>query len=261
MSAIAVPLEQETVIAGFPRTASTDSSDWSNLEGFLNTQATKTQLSRRHIDFVYRVLKKSLENRFYIGKEWPTFTWKASTFSGPRYFHDALEVGFSPIWEIKQNSTAASDIPGEVGLKMLSVLEAAKGEFFEDGMTSAFSRDLVDLIKEYKETAINFLLGLIAFEVVNDDVASEALRWVGYIEDPPTHEGRLWVLHHCLLNCSSPRVRDGALLGLASMDDPNSIPYVRKAIDKEQIGELRKSMEQVLAQLEATQSAATTEGN
>jgi hypothetical protein len=45
-------------------------------------------------------------------------------------------------------------------------------------------------------------------------------------------------------------VRDGATLGLASLNDPQAITPLKQAIEREQIGELREDMQQVLDQLE-----------
>jgi HEAT repeat protein len=49
---------------------------------------------------------------------------------------------------------------------------------------------------------------------------------------------------------SSARVRDGAALGLAFLDDPHAIPYLKRAIENEKYSELREDMQMVLAQLE-----------
>ena len=136
----------------------------------------------------------------------------------------------------------------------------ARGEIFEDGMESDFSRNLVALIEQHQEPAIAALAELIAGDEVNAEVASEALRWVVHIENPATHQARLTLLEHSL-SAPSARVRDGAALGLASMDDPASIDSVQEAINHECIEQLRQNLEQVLEQLVETrdeQSSLTT---
>jgi HEAT repeat protein len=52
------------------------------------------------------------------------------------------------------------------------------------------------------------------------------------------------------LKCLSPRVRDGAGLGLSFMNDLRAIDSLKEAIQKEQSKLLRKNMVQVLEQLE-----------
>ena len=69
------------------------------------------------------------------------------------------------------------------------------------------------------------------------------------MEHKQTLNKRLWLLQRCLF-CSSPSVRDGALLGLASMDDTSAIYSLRKAIERESYVELKEDMMKVLKQLE-----------
>jgi len=126
---------------------------------------------------------------------------------------------------------------------------AAKDETFEDGMETAFSRALQLLIEKHRDAAVDALTQLIVGGEVSPAVASEALRWLGYMEDAATHAKRRRLLERCL-NDPSSRVRDGAILGLAFMDDPQAIHCLKMAIEREAIGELKEDMEQVLAQLE-----------
>lgn len=150
-----------------------------------------------------------------------------------------------------ENSTAQSEVHKDLDQKILALFEAAKEQNFEDGMESEFSKGLVDVVKNYGVAAIEALAPLIIDEKVNPEVASEALRWLGRINHPVSYHRRLWLLERSL-RCSSARVRDGATLGLAFLDDPHAITYLRQAIQQEKISELRADMEQVLAQLEST---------
>jgi HEAT repeat protein len=150
-----------------------------------------------------------------------------------------------------ENSTAQQEIHKELDQRIIVLFEAAKEQNFEDGMESEFSKGLVDMVKKYGVAAIEALAPLIIDERVNPEVASEALRWLGRINQPASYRHRLWLLERGL-RCSSARVRDGATLGLAFLDDPHAITYLRQAIQQEKISELRADMEQVLAQLEST---------
>lgn len=151
-----------------------------------------------------------------------------------------------------ENSTAQQEVHKDFDQEILTLFEAAKEQNFEDGMESEFSKGLLDLVKGYGADAIEVLAPLIIDEKVNQEITSEALRWLGHIDHPPSHRHRLWLLERSL-HCSSARVRDGATLGLAFLDDPHAITYLRQAIQQEKIAELRADMEQVLAQLESTQ--------
>jgi hypothetical protein len=126
---------------------------------------------------------------------------------------------------------------------------AGREEFFKDGMESRFSKGLILAIEKYGEIAIAVISDLILAERVSSEVASEALRWIGDIDDNSTYERRFNLLKESL-KCSSPRVRDGAGLGLSFMDDPSAIDSLKEAILKEQSKLLRRNMIQVLEQLE-----------
>jgi hypothetical protein len=153
----------------------------------------------------------------------------------------------------RQNRLETSTKPHEASDSLYSRIEsifwAAKGEFFEDGMESTFSRQLNSVVKKYGNDAMEVITCLIVYERVNPEVADEALRWLGRMEDSESYEYRRWLLERSL-NLSSHRVRDGAILGLASMDDKHAIPYLKHAMAKEQCAELKVDMEQVLEQLE-----------
>lgn len=152
-------------------------------------------------------------------------------------------------YEWLENSTAQQERPGEIDQKIETLFGAAKEQVFEDGMESEFSRELVFLVQKYGNVAMEAISELIVSERVNAEVASEALRWLGRMEHSASHHYRLRLLERGLF-CSSALVRDGAALGLASLDDTHAMPYLMQAIQLENCAELREDMEQVLYQLE-----------
>lgn len=119
---------------------------------------------------------------------------------------------------------------------------------FEDGMESYFSEHLISLVRTYGPFSKDILAQIFEDSTISPEVLSEALRWLGRMEDQPSYEARLWLLERAL-NSSSPTVRDGASLGLASLDDPRAARYLQAAIESEQIPDLRRDMEDVLSQL------------
>jgi hypothetical protein len=140
------------------------------------------------------------------------------------------------------------------------LFESAGEQYFEDGMESEFSRELVYLIKRYGNIAMSEIAYLITYVRVDNEVASEALRWLGHIDDPSTYGWRLWILEKSL-SSDSPIVRDGAGLGLACMGDAHAIQYIRKAIEQETITELRNDLLEVLEELGAPWDAAPAKAN
>jgi hypothetical protein len=121
---------------------------------------------------------------------------------------------------------------------------AGKEEEFEDGMESHFSRRILSLVDQYGDVAVGKIRNLILKGDVHAEVAGEALRWLGRMEHPPTYWGRRSLLEDAL-SCAAPLARDGAVLGLAFMDDPHAMPYLRKALSEEPFPELRGDMQQV----------------
>lgn len=134
-----------------------------------------------------------------------------------------------------------------------SVFAAAREERFEDGMESRFSTNLLELLNQYGAPAFIALGNLIISNKINIEAAAEACRWIGRIENPKTHATRRTLLEGILQGTPYARIRDGAALGLASLDDPISIPILQKAIEQETIPELRQDLQQVLNQLIETQ--------
>ena len=152
--------------------------------------------------------------------------------------------------EAYENATGLHDRPPEIAESFRCLLMSGKNEIFEDGMESEFSRGLMDFIKKYGNDALAELAYFIVYEKVSMEVAAEALRWLGLMNHPLSYHSRLWLLERSLRSRFA-RVRDGAALGLAFLDDPHAIPYLRQAIAREPIAELRGDMQQVLAQLES----------
>lgn len=157
-------------------------------------------------------------------------------------------------WEdVGEAGTAIDFLTGkrlqDLSQEMHNLLEATKEEDFEDGMESEFSKHLVSLVQKYGSDTVELLIYLIACENMKAEVAAETLRCLGRTDHPETYRERLWLLERSL-KCSSATVRDGGVLGLASLDDPHAIPYLKRALKKEKNLELRQHMERVLAQLE-----------
>jgi hypothetical protein len=125
-----------------------------------------------------------------------------------------------------------------------------KVEIFEGGMDSRFSQYLYRLIDEYGDNAIASLSEKITRDSDNlaPVVAGQTLKLLGEIENQHL---RSWIFAALIKGLKSKYVdvKDGAILGLASLDDPKAIPHLEAAIEHEQNRELREDMEQVLEQL------------
>ena len=154
---------------------------------------------------------------------------------------------------VSPNSTREPRRDEELERRITSLFMMSGDEEFESGIISDFSRDLCSIIENHGKAVIEIISYLFLYKEVNPEVLCEALRWLGRIDQVDSHSYRLWLLEKSL---ESPFifVRDGAILGIASLDDPCAIPAVHKAIEKENCEELQKNMQDVLQQLEETAS-------
>ena len=176
-----------------------------------------------------------------------TVTTSPQTKSSPIIWGDTGPTRVS--YEL-EDSTTTIEFPTDIRAAVEGLFNSAREETFEDGVESEFSRGLVSIVWMYDKDAIEEITSLVVYEQVNPEVVSEALRWLGQIDHPPSHRFRRWLLERCLL-CNSARTRDGAVLGLAFLDDAHAVPYLQRVIERETSEELRQDMQEVLSQLES----------
>lgn len=112
-------------------------------------------------------------------------------------------------------------------------------------LTDAFT----ELIKQDGKTIINALSTLINEKLLRDDLICEALVSIGRLLDANT-EGDRFNLLVSSLDHPAPIVRDGAIMGLAFMDNKKAIPYLRKASAKESLQTLRGNIEVAIKDIE-----------
>lgn len=186
------------------------------------------------------------------GQVLDTFEKRFNSISDPSSFYRNYSLNYD-------NSTSESPIPRDSSTlpenisdaynQIIPIFNSAIDESFEDGIQSHFSRDLEKMILEHSFRSINALITVLLDPATNEELVSEALRLLPRINQPETYNIRLWLLEQSLKTYSA-RIRDSAILGLSSLDDSKSISALKEAIQKETCPELRGDMEQVLRQLE-----------
>lgn len=137
----------------------------------------------------------------------------------------------------------------DVGATIENLFRVGRNEIFEDGMESSFSRELVALVRMHGEVAILEIARIITSEYADACVDAETLKWMGRIKDARTHSFRRWLLLRGLTS-SNTLVREGAGLGLSFMNDPDAISWLKQAVEREQVSELREDLSQILQQLQ-----------
>lgn len=146
-------------------------------------------------------------------------------------------------------STTRHEISEGLSERVAKLFQSGIRDLLDDSFGSDFLRGLTSLINLHSNDAIAVITPFVLRESVNAEVISETLTALGRIEHLPSYKFRRWLLESGLAS-SSPRIRDSATLGLASMRDPHAITYLQRAIQQEPSEELRQDMQSVLDYLE-----------
>ncbi len=155
-------------------------------------------------------------------------------------------------------STASQIIDSEfINHAVRRLCREASDYQFEDGMISPFEIELRKLILGHGDRALEALHDFIRREI-NNVVAAEALRIIGDIKDPTTHQYRTLLLVQNLGH-ESTYMRDGAIVGLLYLDDQATLPPVETAIEAETSSILKEDLQQLADQLKATQDVTSQE--
>lgn len=181
------------------------------------------------------------------------------------YFNDPVDaIGFSTlnsdtqyqplgVVEQAQSSLEATsrkrELPIQVQKEIRSIISIGYNTAFEDGIDNDFYNSLDEAIRRYGINVLDTLQEQIAFSHMNPEVSAAILQYLGEMKHIQSYRLRLQVLIYELQHRSAT-VRDGAALGLASLDDPLAIPALKAAIRREKIADLREDMQLVLEQLE-----------
>lgn len=170
-----------------------------------------------------------------------------------RKFAGAYRTATVEFEEPQINATSTYDILPQLVAEIRDIFIAAGDEYFEDGVETDFSRSVIQLVEQYRDDAIKALQSMISRDLLAPKLVAEALCWLGQVEEPASHIKRRELLQENLGH-RSPYIRDGAMVGLAYLEDPRSLEALRVALQREPIAELREYIEETIEQLEHTQS-------
>lgn len=119
---------------------------------------------------------------------------------------------------IAESSTSSLDVDQSLLQEVTHLFEEGANEIYHDGMYSKFSRELLALLAQHGKLAVRAVAEYLLSGEAKPSVASEAARWLAEDSDATTYLER-WTILRELLSSSSPVVRDGAILGFATLDD------------------------------------------
>lgn len=133
---------------------------------------------------------------------------------------------------------------------IFNILSTTPEQPLENGITNSAVKILEKIIEEKGVLSINIIGQYLNNDII-PEIASETLQFLGSIEQPATYDLRLNLLKK-YLSSQSVWLRDGSILGLASLADKNTIDDIKKAMDNEQITWLKAYMQRVLNRLETS---------
>jgi len=170
------------------------------------------------------------------------FTWvKSNSSQQPPIFSYSFSLD-------KPASTESTSLLPTSEELLWTLFACAHDQSFEDGIVSPFAAELERRVFMLGSDVVLDLAAILFDKNTNAEVAAEVLKTMGRIEHIDTHQVRRWLLEKALTN-SSPRIRDAAAIGLASMDDPASLTAIKAAIEQEHYPELRNDLCQICYQL------------
>lgn len=154
------------------------------------------------------------------------------------------------------SSTAEQPVDPKVADAVEAVFALGATEIFHDGQETDFSRQLIALLERTGSAGLNAIADYIFSGSRNPDVVSEALRRLGETADTIARREKFGILQQSLKDVS-PKIRDGAILGFAALDDPRARGILTKADATEILPELKRLIGDVIAQLDRTAHANT----
>ena len=139
-------------------------------------------------------------------------------------------------------------INAQVETQLDRLFFAAHEEQFETGVESRFSKGLEQLYAHASDAVLQSLRNRLVGGRASPQVLAEMLEWVSRQEQ--ASRNNIVNLLSTGLGNASPLVRDAAALSLAYFDGNAAIPYLKQAIQKENVPELQTDLRALVLSLE-----------
>lgn len=148
-----------------------------------------------------------------------------------------------------RGADSSTDTPlinnGNVASQIDSVFEKNLDLLYQDEAYDEFSRELGLAVLAWESSALDSVFAKIDNQELKGEVITKTFETLARLSHPPTYNFRLWMMERFLLH-RSPRIRDGALLGLSIMKDKRALPYLQEAEKLEQVVELKRNINKVI---------------
>jgi hypothetical protein len=127
------------------------------------------------------------------------------------------------------------------------LLQHSHAESSEESDTQLYEQ-INAFVQEFGRQAITALTPSVLLNKATQDTICTVLQILGRLESNTGYQRRLWLLER-MLTSSYPRIRYGAALGIAYLDDEHAIPYIHKALEQEPIPDLKGIFNKLLVYL------------
>ena len=140
---------------------------------------------------------------------------------------------------------------------ILEIARGAKYYHFESGCDNPFSIEFHKIMDDVVDPYIYFHLQTILLdpskEYMAEDVKCELIKQIACINDPNSIHIRRVLIQQCF-DLPTLNLRDSAILAIAHIDDPLSLPALYVLYDREKNDEAKVDIKQVIDQLIDTQT-------
>lgn len=149
-----------------------------------------------------------------------------------------------------ESSTLPIKIDEELSTTFKSTLQMLEENIMINAEDSEVFFEFNTLFMKYGDDAIYLLQDLITRNEINSIFAGKLLKHIGSIANnfPINLFTFTWMLEN-FLNSKKIAIRNSAVLGLSYVNNPKTIPAIKKALEVEPIPEIKRNINQVLDQL------------
>ena len=227
----------------------------------ISVDLTNPDLMTEWVPFLWGIPARKKEQAW-----WGDVSWEITDASTRPIEQDDLQEIISRLDDMYREITSDAStrpidqdeiqalVDDDLAEQVHQIFRSAELESFDFGRESIFSRQIVDFVKEQGKKAVSALDDFVAESRWNPELVAESLLWLGDMNDPATHETRRGLLLGTLTN-KSIVIRADAITALKFMGDLQTIPHLRRALDREPVPELKLDLIDAIKYLETLDHA------
>ena len=147
-----------------------------------------------------------------------------------------------------ESSTLQANIDEELRTTLMNTLKIVEENLDNYSENSDVFYEFNSIFMKHGEGSIHCLQDLITGNEIDSIFAGRLLRHLGYMASDFRSKLITWLLEYFLISKKIP-IRNGAVLGLANLNNPETVPSIEKALAAEQIPEIKRNIQRTLKRL------------